>query len=74
MASKFKALIFDLGGVLLDWDPHSVKTVSSSQLRMLMHSTAWYDLDRGNLSLDQACEVRQCQGALDAWMLTDVQK
>ncbi|KFZ17033.1 hypothetical protein V502_04793 [Pseudogymnoascus sp. VKM F-4520 (FW-2644)] len=27
MASKFKALVFDLGGVLLDWDPQSVKAI-----------------------------------------------
>lgn len=57
MNSKFKALILDLGGVLLDWDPQSVTILSSSQLRMIMHSTAWHDLDRGNLSLDQACKV-----------------
>ncbi|OBT82196.1 hypothetical protein VE02_09633 [Pseudogymnoascus sp. 03VT05] len=33
MASKFKALIFDLGGVLLDWDPQSVTAVTSTQLQ-----------------------------------------
>ncbi|KAL4890723.1 HAD-like protein [Aspergillus ambiguus] len=57
MAYGYCTLILDLGGVLLDWDPHSVKTLSSSQLRIIMHSETWYNLDRGLISLDQACDV-----------------
>lgn len=57
MTPHFKALILDLEGVLLDWNPQSITALSLSQLRLIMHSTVWHDLDRGHLSLDQACEV-----------------
>ncbi|KAL3471105.1 HAD-like protein [Aspergillus californicus] len=55
MTSRVKALILDLGGVLLDWDQTSTG-LSSSQLRMMMNSTVWYELDRGNVILGHACE------------------
>ncbi|KAI1417078.1 HAD-like domain-containing protein [Hypoxylon sp. FL1857] len=56
MASKFKAIIFDLGGVLVEWDPHSGEFITASQLRILRNSKAWQDLDSGKLSLDEACK------------------
>ncbi|KAI1632960.1 HAD-like domain-containing protein [Biscogniauxia mediterranea] len=57
MTSRFKVLILDLGGVLLEWKPQSIQTMSSSQLRSLMNSTSWHALDRGEISLDEACEA-----------------
>ena len=57
MAFKFKALIFDLGGVLLEWDRHSVNALSPGQFLTLMNSTTWHSLDRGNVTLKGACKV-----------------
>ncbi|KAI1494900.1 HAD-like domain-containing protein [Biscogniauxia mediterranea] len=57
MTSRFKALILDLGGVLLEWNPQSVQTMLPSQLQTLMNSTSWHALDRGEISLDEACEA-----------------
>ncbi|KAI3318548.1 HAD-like protein [Xylariaceae sp. AK1471] len=55
MDPTFKALVFDLGGVLLEWDRHSVNTLSSGQFLTIMNSTTWYSLDRGLISLKKAC-------------------
>lgn len=57
MAQHYKALIFDLGGVLLNWDASGVNAISSSQLRLLLHSDVWHSLDRGKISLEDACKV-----------------
>ncbi|KAF3759887.1 hypothetical protein M406DRAFT_51589 [Cryphonectria parasitica EP155] len=56
MASKFKVLVFDLGGVLLEWDRHTITALSSTQFRTIMNSTAWHNLDRGILSISEACK------------------
>lgn len=58
MASRPKAVIFDLGGVLLKWNPEVVKIIPSNQLRTIMNSVTWHDLDRGEITLEAACEVR----------------
>ncbi|KAI4252004.1 MAG: hypothetical protein LQ352_004520 [Teloschistes flavicans] len=55
MASRFKVLVFDLGGVLLDWDRHSVDALSPGQFLTIMNSTAWHSLDRGLITLKEAC-------------------
>ncbi|KAI0438652.1 HAD-like protein [Xylaria telfairii] len=55
MASNTRGLIFDLGGVLLDWDLHRVPGLSSGQFLTTMNTTTWHDLDRGVLSLKEAC-------------------
>ena len=57
MTAAFKAIIFDLGGVLLEWDRHSVNALSSSQFVTIMNSTTWHSLDRGVLTVKEACEV-----------------
>ena len=57
MVSKFKVLVFDLGGVLLEWDRHSVNALSQVQFQTMMDSTTWHRLDRGNISLQEACKV-----------------
>lgn len=57
MQTQYKALLLDLGGVLLAWDPETVMAISSSQLRLMMHSTTWFDMDRGSITLNEACEV-----------------
>ncbi|KAI0516724.1 HAD-like protein [Xylaria bambusicola] len=54
-AAKVKALVFDLGGVLLNWDRNKASTLSSGQFLNIMNSTAWHDLDRGHISLELAC-------------------
>ncbi|KAI0543933.1 HAD-like protein [Xylaria curta] len=56
MVSAFKALVFDLYGVLLELDSHSVKKISPDQLRTIMNSTTWHNLDRGSVSLKEACK------------------
>lgn len=55
--ATLKALVFDLGGVLLNWDRHSVNTLSSGQFLAIMNSTTWHELDRGLVPLGNACEV-----------------
>lgn len=57
MASKFKALVFDLGGVLLEWDRHSVDALSPGQFLTIMNTMTWHDLDRGTVTLEEACKV-----------------
>ncbi|KAI5923456.1 HAD-like domain-containing protein [Camillea tinctor] len=57
MTTRFKALILDLGGVLLEWNAQGIQTMLPSHFRLLMNTTTWHELDRGNISLDQACEV-----------------
>ncbi|KAI3338725.1 HAD-like protein [Ustulina deusta] len=56
MSSTIKALVFDLGGVLLSWDRHTVTALSSSQFLTIMNSTAWHSLDRGLLTFKDACK------------------
>lgn len=57
MARRYRAIILDLGGVLLSWDKNSVKTLSRIQFMTIMNSTTWHDLDRGRLSVKDACTV-----------------
>lgn len=57
MAFRFKALVFDLGGVLLEWDRHSINALSPAQFLTLMNSPTWHRLDRGNVTLKEACKV-----------------
>lgn len=57
MVSNFKALIFDVGGVLLDWDRHSLVAISPQQFLAISNSTTWHSLDRGNTTLKEACQV-----------------
>ncbi|KAI8953307.1 HAD-like protein [Xylaria longipes] len=56
MTSNIKGLVFDLGGVLLEWDRHSVTGLSSGQFLTIMNTTTWHDLDRGLLGLKEACK------------------
>ncbi|KAJ8127653.1 hypothetical protein O1611_g5984 [Lasiodiplodia mahajangana] len=57
MASKLKGLVFDLGGVLLEWDRHSAtSSLSSGQFLTIMNTTTWHNLDRGILDLKTACK------------------
>lgn len=55
--SNFRALVFDLGGVLLEWDRHSIHAISPEQFLTIAHSTAWHRLERGNITLKEACQV-----------------
>ncbi|KAK7949312.1 uncharacterized protein PG986_010198 [Apiospora aurea] len=55
MPRKYRCIIFDLGGVLLKWDQSGANDLSAAQLTVLQNSTAWHDLDRGKLSLKDAC-------------------
>lgn len=57
MVSDFKALVFDIGGVLLDWDRHSLVAISPEQFLAISNSTTWHSLDRGNITLKEACQV-----------------
>lgn len=57
MASDFKAMVFDLGGVLLEWDRHSMDAISPEQFLAIANSTTWHSLDRGNITLKEACQV-----------------
>ncbi|KAL8710177.1 MAG: hypothetical protein Q9220_005260 [cf. Caloplaca sp. 1 TL-2023] len=56
MTSKFKALVFDLGGVLLDWDRHGVTALFPNQFLTIMNTTTWHGLDRGTVTLKEACK------------------
>ncbi|KAI1879131.1 hypothetical protein JX265_003308 [Neoarthrinium moseri] len=55
MTSNFKALVFDLGGVLLNWDRSSVDVMTPNQFLTIMNSTTWHNLDRGLVTLKEAC-------------------
>ncbi|KAK8078678.1 hypothetical protein PG996_004848 [Apiospora saccharicola] len=58
MPRKYKSIIFDLGGVLLKWDKSSANDLSAAQFTALLNSTVWHDLDRGELSVKDACVVK----------------
>ena len=57
MASKFKALIFDLGGVLVEWDRQSTIAVSPTQFLTIMNTITWHRLEIGQVSVKDACQV-----------------
>lgn len=57
MKASFKALVFDLGGVLLEWDRHSIDAITPEQFLTITNSTTWHSLDRGNVTLKEACKV-----------------
>jgi hypothetical protein len=59
MGSKYKAAIFDLSGVLLNWSTSTLDAISSSHIQSMMNSTSWFELERGNLTLEEACEVNR---------------
>ncbi|KAK2736988.1 hypothetical protein CKAH01_07675 [Colletotrichum kahawae] len=56
MTMALKALIFDLGGVLLEWDRHGATALAPTQFLAIMNSPAWYQLDKGELTVKQSCE------------------
>ncbi|KAJ2992726.1 hypothetical protein NUW58_g2068 [Xylaria curta] len=56
MGSNIKGVVFDLGGVLLEWDRHRVTGLCSGQFLTIMNTTTWHDLDRGVISLEEACK------------------
>lgn len=57
-----KNIIFDLGGVLVDFDPkssmnnHIDKKYHSLFFENVYHSQEWYDLDKGLITVEQAYE------------------
>lgn len=57
MPRKYSSIIFDLGGVLLKWDKSSANDLSAAQFTALLNSKVWHDLDRGVLSVKEACVV-----------------
>ena len=57
MVAGYKALVFDLGGVLLEWDRNNVNALSSSQFLTIMNSTTWHSMDKGVLTVKEACVV-----------------
>lgn len=57
MVSDLKALVFDVGGVLLDWDRQNLVAISPEQFLVISNSTAWHGLERGNVTLKEACQV-----------------
>ncbi|KAI1209391.1 HAD-like domain-containing protein [Annulohypoxylon truncatum] len=59
MASKFKAIIFDLEGVLVEWQrPRNTKDFRCSGLELpkIKYSSIWENLNTGKFSLDDAYE------------------
>jgi putative hydrolase of the HAD superfamily len=59
----YKNVIFDVGGVLLDWKPMKLLTAMFDEKKAvllkknMMDTEYWAELDRGSLSLDQAVEL-----------------
>ncbi len=57
-----KNVIFDIGGVLLDWNPlELLKSMFNEEIartlkKQMMDTTHWADLDRGTLSIEEAVE------------------
>jgi FMN phosphatase YigB (HAD superfamily) len=58
MASTIKAVVFDLRGVLLEWDRHRVDTLTESQFPIIMNSFSWQRIDTGGISAEEAYKVR----------------
>ncbi|KAI1770584.1 HAD-like protein [Hypoxylon cercidicola] len=56
MVPEVKALVLDLGGVLLEWDRHNITALSPGQFLTIMNSTTWHDLDRGRFTIKEACK------------------
>ncbi|ETS74731.1 hypothetical protein PFICI_13215 [Pestalotiopsis fici W106-1] len=56
MTFKFKALVFDLGGALIDWDHNVMNSLAPNQFSTIMNSTAWHRLERGTIHVDEACK------------------
>jgi len=60
---KIKNVIFDVGGVLLDWNPIELlrsmfdETKAGILKKNMMDSPYWAELDRGAVSVDQAVEL-----------------
>lgn len=60
---KIKNIIFDVGGVLLDWKPLELLTAMFDKKKAvllkknMMDTKHWAELDRGALSIDQAVEL-----------------
>jgi putative hydrolase of the HAD superfamily len=56
---KYKNIIFDLGGVLLRWDPEHIlrKTFAEDEVPLefldILSTSLWYDYDGGHLSRDE---------------------
>ncbi len=55
--------IFDVGGVLLDWNPERILTQMFDVERakklkeIMMDSPYWQELDRGSISIDEAVDI-----------------
>lgn len=62
--SKIRNIIFDIGNVLVDWNPEGIyKTLFNRDdfiehpLRILPGSRTWLDLDRGTIELEDAIDI-----------------
>jgi len=60
---RIKNVIFDVGGVLLDWNPLELLTTMFDEKRAgvlkanMMDTEYWAELDRGTLSINQAIKI-----------------
>lgn len=62
---QYKAIVFDLGDVLIPWKHPKDVPVSSQALRHTLGTELWYEFERGGIS-EQDCydkRAESCEGA-----------
>lgn len=45
----------------MEWDRHSNDILSPAQFRAMINSTTWHSMDRGEVTLKEACEVNSLE-------------
>ena len=79
MKAEIKQVIFDLGGVLVEWNPKRIAEMFTSNMdlqkkvleQIIMHPD-WLELDRGGLSEQQAARKASARSGLSQKLVQSV--
>lgn len=55
--NTYDTVIFDIGGVLFDWDSSAVTALPRKTIHLMMHTATWHDLEKDSMSTDEAYTV-----------------
>ena len=53
MSGYYKAVIFDLGDVLITWSTSPLASLPAKTLRSIIRSVHWFEYEKGNLTEDE---------------------
>ena len=58
-------IIFDLGDVLFTWSANTGTSISPKTLRSILHTSTWFEYEKGNLDEEEAYSLAAAEFSLD---------